>query len=222
MDRNIDVAILKIYNKLFENGFVEKKIVDMFNFYQYEKKLEHHYFIPDTSITKVMSRILYLLGQNFTNKFILGAGIYAGNAISWLSYDVLENKNGFMLSVDISEEAITLARKNLSIFNQENFEVKVENIFFTIEALAKESIDIFYLDIDSKEKGKSEYKDIVERIYPKIKEKGLILAHDINEKKFEEDMSGFEKFIINSSLYKGINIDIDNCGLLLIRKEESM
>ncbi|HCW7771887.1 TPA: class I SAM-dependent methyltransferase [Staphylococcus aureus] len=209
MDRNIDVAILKIYNKLFENGFVEKKIVDMFNFYQYEKKLEHHYFIPDTSITKVMSRILYLLGQNFTNKFILGAGIYAGNAISWLSYDVLE-------------EAITLARKNLSIFNQENFEVKVENIFFTIEALAKESIDIFYLDIDSKEKGKSEYKDIVERIYPKIKEKGLILAHDINEKKFEEDMSGFEKFIINSSLYKGINIDIDNCGLLLIRKEESM
>lgn len=25
MDRNIDVAILKIYNKLFENGFVEKK-----------------------------------------------------------------------------------------------------------------------------------------------------------------------------------------------------
>ncbi|HDT6374124.1 TPA: class I SAM-dependent methyltransferase, partial [Staphylococcus aureus] len=38
MDRNIDVAILKIYNKLFENGFVEKKIVDMFNFYQYEKK----------------------------------------------------------------------------------------------------------------------------------------------------------------------------------------
>ncbi|HDT6374089.1 TPA: class I SAM-dependent methyltransferase, partial [Staphylococcus aureus] len=158
----------------------------------------------------------------FTNKFILGAGIYAGNAISWLSYDVLENKNGFMLGVDISEEAITLARKNLSIFNQENFEVKVENIFFTIEALAKESIDIFYLDIDSKEKGKSEYKDIVERIYPKIKEKGLILAHDINEKKFEEDMSGFEKFIINSSLYKGINIDIDNCGLLLIRKEESM
>ncbi|HCW9424341.1 TPA: class I SAM-dependent methyltransferase [Staphylococcus aureus] len=222
MDRNIDVAILKIYNKLFENGFVEKKIVDMFNFYQYEKKLEHHYFISDTSITKVMSRILYLLGQNFTNKFILGAGIYAGNAISWLSYDVLENKNGFMLGVDISEEAITLARKNLSIFNQENFEVKVENIFFTIEALAKESIDIFYLDIDSKEKGKSEYKDIVERIYPKIKEKGLILAHDINEKKFEEDMSGFEKFIINSSLYKGINIDIDNCGLLLIRKEESM
>lgn len=219
MYKDLDNAILKIYNQLFINQYVSKEITNMTNYYLFERNLKSHYYIPDTSITQVMSRLLYLLGQNFNNKYILGAGIYTGNAITWLSYDVLENNNGFVCGVDLSEEAIKIAKTNFSMFNKNNYILKAEDIFTTVKKTKDKSVDIFYLDIDSKETGKSEYTEIVKLIYPKMKLGGLILAHDINEKIFEKDMKNFGNYVLDSDCYKGINIDVDECGLLVIKKE---
>ncbi|WP_263707048.1 class I SAM-dependent methyltransferase [Shouchella tritolerans] len=214
IEKKLDTITEKITERLCEEGFINSAYYDREGYYR-KKELIKNFYIPKTSITKLASRILYSIGLNSASHTIVGAGTYTGHAISWL---ISESDAKFVYALDIDPAATRIAVDNFS-----NFKPKPNCINIDAESWLCQydgSIDILYIDVDTIDDGKKKYVDILEAAYEKISANGIIIAHDINEEKFQEDMVAYKKVIANRGKFKNsINLNIDDFGLAITKKK---
>ncbi|MEF2293793.1 O-methyltransferase [Virgibacillus dokdonensis] len=219
--KHLDNAINKLAIQLCNKSILEYNKYNSDKFYELYKLLKDSFVIPKTSITKIMSRILFTIGYSKKPQVMVGAGTYTGNALAWLSgYYLLgdSDRNVKIYGLDISSEATKIAKDNFSKVNADNVHLIKEDAINWLENTS-ENIDLLYIDIDTEEDGKSKYIDLLNVAYHKLNSEGLILAHDINEKKFKDDMIPFVEKILDQSMFKdSINLNVDSFGLSITIK----
>lgn len=220
-NNHLDISVKRIIKQLYDRDILENSNYNAEKFYELYKILNESFVVPETSITQIMSRILFSIGFNKNPKVMVGAGTYTGNALAWLSGYYLIDKlkeEVKIYGLDISSEATDIAKSNFSRINAKNVTLIKADAINWIKNTS-EHIDLLYIDIDTDIEGKSKYIDLLNEAYPKMNSGGLIVAHDINEEKFKEDMNPFIDKVLDQSMFKSsINLDVDSYGLSISMK----
>ncbi|MFJ7747501.1 O-methyltransferase [Peribacillus sp. NPDC097295] len=212
----LDEKVEEIIEYLSNKEILNKNCFQTDKFYELHQLLSLNFNIPQTSITKVMARILFSIGYSKKPNVLVGAGTYTGNALAWLSgYSILGDagQKTSIYGLDISKEATAISQINFANIHASDVHIiQADAISWITEV--PEKIDLLYIDIDTKEDGKKKYLDLLHVAFPKMNENGLIIAHDINEKKFEKDMKPFEEALLDETKFKSsINLNVDPFGL---------
>lgn len=212
----LDIVMGRLIDQLSKKEILKPGSYDSNKFYELYEVLKQSFVIPKTSITKIMSRLLFSVGYSKKPKVMVGAGTYTGHALAWLSgYYILGDSHDSVkiYGLDISDEATKIAKKNFSMLNAKNVNLlAVDAIEWFEDTL--DFVDLLYIDIDTKDDGKKKYVDLLNAAYPKMQSGSLIVAHDINEEKFKEDMIPFIEEILDRTKFKSsINLNVDPYGL---------
>ncbi|CAM3867308.1 class I SAM-dependent methyltransferase [Mesobacillus thioparans] len=213
----LDIAVSKIIEKFSLNQ--HEASYDPEKFYQYLSVLEKDFFVPKTSITKIVSRLLFAIGST-SPKVMVGAGIYTGHAMAWIAGDQYFKKDSArsIIGLDIDKEAIEKAQENFNKIGTLNVACLNEDAISWIKNYQGE-IDLLYIDIDTLEDGKKCYIDVLKAAYPKLKSNALVIAHDINEEKFKNDLVPYIDFTSNKNFFrKNYNLNVDQYGLSVAQK----
>lgn len=224
-DSILDKSVRDLTNHLYRQG-----VLDQFGsfkekeFYQLHEILTKSFNIPETSITKIMSRLMFSIGKSKKPKVLVGAGTYAGNALAWLSgyYLLDKHQDVEIYGLDISSKATNIAKKNFDSIQAKNVNLVEADAIEWLKSAKNDSIDLLYIDIDTVEDGKKKYFDLLKVAYSKLTDGGIILAHDINEEKFKEDLKPFINEVQDRSKYsKSFNLNVDSFGLSVTVKGAS-
>ena len=178
--------------------------------------------VPDTTISPVMERLLYMLACVRRPRRILALGICCGNTLVWNVGPTCGSGNVFhaerCLGVDIKTDAITLARKNFAkLSNAEHVELLAEDGLDTCRRIAP-GIDYLYLDADDKMHGKGLYLLMLDAIYPKLADDAWVLAHDTRCPRagLPEQFKEYLTFVRDPANFRqSISFDVDEYGLEL-------
>jgi len=178
--------------------------------------------VPDTTISPVMERLLYMLACVRRPRRILALGIFCGNTLVWSVGPTCGSENVFhadhCLGVDIKADAIALARKNFAkLPNSEHVELLTEDGLDTCRRIAP-GIDYLYLDADDKTHGKGLYLLMLNALYPKLADDAWVLAHDTRYPRagFPEQLKEYLAFVRDhASFRQSISFDVDEYGLEL-------
>jgi predicted O-methyltransferase YrrM len=206
---------------LKREGFAtEKATYDEHAFEQLRHEVRQKFTMPGTSITPVMERLLYMLGAVRRPQRIVGVGTYCGNALVWCVgsscgqgrvYDTEK-----VYGIDIDPEATARAKENLSkLAHTNHIELMTEDGLTAVDRL-KGPFDYLFLDVDSKDRGKKIYFDLLERLYDKLEIGAWVLAHDTTVPPFAEQLGEYLSFVRDTqSFQQSISFDIDPFGLEL-------
>lgn len=217
----VDQLAKKILDQLVEKGFFHENFYNEVDYESFRSQLvKTNFQVPQTSITKIVSRLLFGVGVNHSPVNMVGAGIYTGHALSWLSAFSFLNKNkSSIYGLDISSEAITCASDNFKRLGMTNVHCIKENALDWINKF-EQPIDLLFIDIDTSEKGKSEYTDLLEIAYPRLSDGALVVAHDVNENKFLKDLQPYIQLTSDKTRFShNINLDVDAYGLGIAKKK---
>ncbi len=219
---SLDDVVSKILNNLLKRGLIDNDTFNTEDYMTYrEVLLSQQFYVPQTSITKIASRLLFAIGVISAPKVMVGAGIYTGHALSWLSgYSYLSKKETTNIyGLDISAEAIAHANNNFQKINMPNVNCMHADAVSWLRNYDMDPIDVLYIDIDTKEEGKSKYLELLEAAYPKLSTGALIIAHDVNEEKFLADIAPYITYTSDKSKFShNINLNIDPYGLGIAKK----
>lgn len=219
-----DLLALKILDHLLKSGLINSKGSD-FNwnsFYELRTRAKPLFYLPETSITPLMARVLFGLATFVKPSKILGIGTYMGSALLWIIgpyfYDQ-SRKLDYVYAVDIDPKATKIAKSNFLKLNSNiKLQFTTDDGMKIAEKLGK-SFNLVYIDVEDEQLGKSIYLPILRKIYPYILQNGLILAHDIAVPKFKEQLNGYLLEVRNKNLYKKTeSLYIDYCGLEVTKK----
>lgn len=214
-ENKIDVVVSRIMDNLVDKEVLPKNSYDPILFNELHELLKKNFNIPQTSITNIMARTLFGISSSHEPLIMVGAGTYTGNALAWLTGKQLLEPNELVrvYGLDISKDATEIAKSNFSSIQAKNILLLQED---AIEWLKNTNlkIDLLYIDIDTVKDGKTKYLDLLIEAYPKINPGGLVIAHDVNEKKFIKDLEPFLEEIQDSKKFKhSINLNIDSFGI---------
>jgi predicted O-methyltransferase YrrM len=188
------------------------------------RQVRAHFEIPDTAMSPVMERLLYLLASVKRPKRILGIGIFCGYTLAWTAGASCNGGKVYqgaeVCGVDIDAEAIGVARRNFSrLADSDHVELVAEDGRVTAERLAG-PFDCLYLDADSSENGKGIYLELLQTLYPKLSKGGWVLAHDTTLPAFQPRLEGYLSFVRDRHKFsESISFDVDLFGLELSIKE---
>jgi len=210
-----------ILELLINKGFVDKSSNynrDAFEIYRI--MIKDNFEVPWTSVTPVMERLLYLLSSARKPEMIFAAGIYCGNTFAWnVGPGFGKNKTYTFkkaIGIEIDQGAIEIAQTNYSkLKNVEQVELICADALKIADEIDEE-IDYLYLDADCEKIGKRIYLEILKALYPKLTKSGWVLAHDITEWCFLDDLREYKDFVRDKSNFsESICFDIDSYGLEL-------
>jgi predicted O-methyltransferase YrrM len=217
----VGVLAEKLLDQLVEKGFFSRNFYNEDDYELFRSQLvKTNFHVPQTSITRVVSRLLFGLGINHLPKNMVGAGIYTGHALSWLSaFSFFDREKSSIYGLDISSDAIDYASNNFKRLGMTNVHCIKENALDWINKF-EQPIDLLFIDIDTNEKGKAEYTDLLEIAYPRLSEGALVVAHDINENKFSKDLQPYIQLTSDKTRFShNINLDVDAYGLGIAKKK---
>jgi predicted O-methyltransferase YrrM len=189
-------------------------------FSAFREDVSKNFDIPGTSISPVMERLLYMLSSVKTPTRILGFGTYCGYALAWITGPGWGKKRLYQFDqvygIDIDGEAIEKARDNFSRMGYtDRIRLLAEDGLMYAEKL-EGLFDFVYLDVDSRESGKSIYMDLLESVYGRIIDGGWILAHDVGVPGFAEQLKTYLSFVRDKKNFReSLFFDIDPFGLEL-------
>ena len=118
-------------------------------------------------------RLLRMLAETMRAKNVVEIGTSTGYSAIWFGM-ALQKTGGKLVTYEIDERRASLAREN---FKQAGVEEQVTLVMGDAHETVKKfdgMIDILFLDAD-----KEGYIDYLEKLLPKIRPGGLILAHNI-------------------------------------------
>lgn len=226
MDNTIkvnDLLALKILDHLCNSGLINSKQPDFswISFHQLRSKAKPLFYLPKTSITPIMARVLYGLVTIIKPRRILGIGTYMGNALLWIVGPYIDSTERFEYAygVDIDPKATEIAKANFS-----KLSLTIKPQFITDDGIKiaeklHKSFDLVYIDVEDERLGKSIYLPILRKIDPYIVKNGLVLAHDIAVSKFKNQLRDYLSEVRNKDLYeKTESLYIDYCGLEVTKK----
>lgn len=120
----------------------------------------------------LQGRILSMFSHMMKPEFILEIGTYTGYSALCMAEGLADN--GKILSIEIDPEIAEFAIDFISSSEFANqVEVKVGNAMELIDDIDKE-IDLVFIDAD-----KSNYPNYLEKVYPKLKVGGYIIADNV-------------------------------------------
>jgi len=215
----LDFMATLVLKKLSKSKyFTYRKTPWLRPYHKFKEEIGLNFIVPETSISPLMSRILFGISFQFKPKIIVAIGTYVGYSLAWIAGPVISakrlNKNIIIYNVDKDKKSLELARLNFKNINKDifiNFKcMDGHDIFKHVQ----ETIDLLYIDVDDPIHRKKIYKSILNIGYDKLKSGSIILAHDITFPKFISDLSDYKEFVKNKDLFvKTSTLAIDEYGL---------
>lgn len=120
----------------------------------------------------LQGRVLSMFSHMIKPNFILEIGTYTGYSALCMAEGLSET--GKILSLEIDPEIAEFAREFIDSSSfKDKIEVKVGNAIELIDTIS-EDIDLVFIDAD-----KSNYPNYFEKVYPKLKVGGYIIADNV-------------------------------------------
>jgi len=229
VDHNADerVAVDTLLARLKSDGVVaEQADYARDCFAALRRDVKATFEVPDTTISPVMERLLYMLACVRRPRRILGLGVFCGNTLVWSVGPTCGGGKVYdaewCTGVDIKAEAIALAKKNFAnLRHADHVELLAEDGLDTCRRIAP-GIDYLYLDADDRTHGKGLYLLMLDAIYPKLADDAWVLAHDTRCPRagFPAQFEEYLAFVRSPAKFRqSISFDVDEYGLeLSIRK----
>lgn len=170
----------------------------------------------------LQGRILSMMSHMIKPKFILEIGTYTGYSALCMAEGLAED--GKILSLEIDPEIAEFAVDFIfeSPFTDQ-IEVQVGDAMEMIEAIADDSVDLVFIDAD-----KSNYPNYLEKVYPKLKQGGYMIAdnvlwsgkvaHEAKEKDIDTKvLQQFNKQVTEDDRFENVLMPVRD-GLMIARK----
>ncbi len=171
---------------------------------------------------KLQGQILESFSRMISPNCILELGTYTGYSAICLSRGLTEN--GKLITVEKDDETLTIAKKYFKKANlNQKIEIKIGDASEIIESL-EETFDLVFMDAD-----KSQYIDNYEKVLPKVKQGGYIIADNVlwdgkvilkklkNNDYFTKGIKSFNDWIQKDQRVSNYILPIRD-GMMIIRK----
>ena len=116
LEENVKIELKNILKKIVEKRIPIQYIFNEQNFYGYNFYVDKNVLIPRLDTESVVEKALELI-SDIENPIVLDIGTGSGAIAITIS---LENKESKILGVDISENALKIAKKNSELLNSKN------------------------------------------------------------------------------------------------------
>lgn len=175
--------------------------------------------VPHTTMTPLARRVLYGISAAQQPRVMVVLGTFVGYAAVWLFGPALPPNARFdagrMIGCDIFEPALTQAKDNFEELcpGDSPVELLLEDAHEFLDRMS-EPIDLLYLDVDSQERGKRDYHDLLRRSEERLNKNALVLAHDVTHPFYVEDVADYQQAVKDKSRFRRTaTLHIDPCGL---------
>lgn len=154
-----------------------------------------------------------------TNVVVLGS--YYGYAALWLAAGLLQSGKRHLIGFDIDAQVCEAAVKN---FEKAETGVSVDIVHQDahkgLEELRDRTVDLMFIDVEIGG-SKGAYASLLEIGLPKMRNGGVILAHDPIVPKFSRDFQEFHSCAMSLPRVTSLlTLPIDWCGLDILRIAE--
>ncbi len=183
-------------------------------FHPFRARVREAFYVPQTSITPLMARVLFTISAAHKPSRIVALGSYVGNALVWLAGPTIL---GFyspegVWGIDIDADALRLARTNMMALQAPSYIQQICCDAHEIPERLGGMFDLVYIDVEAG--GKRIYHTILEKIYPSLNNNALVLAHDACVVKFQQDLKPYFAMVRDKRLFRlSATLDIDYCGV---------
>lgn len=217
--RQQDAITHRVLATLKEAGFFPAPVpeADLEAFHQFRRQVRATFHVPETSITPLMARLLFGIAHVQNPNRIVGVGTYAGNSLVWLAGPTLMGLGRAVevLGVDIDPAATSLAQANFAALAPGPSPIRlVTGDARQPERFVCGKVDLLYIDVDDPENGKRLYRPVLEAFLPYLAPGALVLAHDICEVKFEQDLEPYRALVRDRGRFRRtVTLKVDPFGL---------
>ena len=218
---SVDRAIAVLY----EEGFLSRTDgCDHAKFEALRSAVKREFYVPWTSITPPMERLLYAINAVHRPDCAVGIGIYCGNTLIWnIGAAVGPGKcysASRLMGVEIDPKAAELAAENLGRLGVlHEVELIVDDGHRVLERM-EQPIDLLYLDANGPLPGTSGpntkliYLSLLQRAYDKLRPGSLVLAHDTIPEWFQRTAGEYLDFVRDPAHFRNsISLEPDGEGL---------
>jgi predicted O-methyltransferase YrrM len=161
------------------------------------------------NVSREDGRLLRLLTEATDAKHVVEIGTANGYSGIWFCL-ALRTTGGRLTTHEIDAELAALARENFSRAGVEQMATVVEGDAHQEVTRLQEPIDILFLDAD-----KSGYLDYLEKLLPRLRAGGLVVAHNMQpmmaDPKYVEAITSdpsLETVFLNKSLWGGMGVTL--------------
>jgi predicted O-methyltransferase YrrM len=126
------------------------------------------------NVPEIDGRLLRLLAEATGAKSVVELGTSSGYSGIWFCL-ALRQTGGKLTTFDLSQERLALARKNFERAGVTELVKIVEGDAHETIKTVEGPVDLVFIDAD-----KEGYVDYLEKILPKVRPGGIIVAHNIN------------------------------------------
>lgn len=174
--------------------------------------------VPQSTISPAMRRLLFSLAYVTRPTVVVGAGTYVGFAFSWLLAGAAPHRSLLAAhALDIDPEASSIARRNLARLAIDFVSVEVADAVAWLTANTA-PISLLFIDIDSPDRRKAGYLDVLRAAQSSLASGAIVLAHDPCVARFAADFHTYHEYIRASELFRDpVILPIDECGLSVTR-----
>lgn len=217
-----DRLATEIIDRLVKAGFLPARdtLFSAEDFRRLAERVNSAFSVPHTTMTPLARRVLFGISAAQRPRVAVVLGTFVGYAAVWLFGPGLPPNALFnaerMIGCDIFEPALEQAKANFGALSPENsspVELLLEDAHKLLDRI-DEPIDMLYLDVDSKDRGKRDYHDLLRRSEERLNTNALVLAHDVTHPFYVEDVADYQQAVKDKSRFRRTaTLHIDPCGL---------
>lgn len=182
-------------------------------FGQFSRLVHERFDVPSSTLTPIMRRMFYAVGNATAATEILAVGSFVGYAVAFLAGGTDPVR---VTGIDPDPEANRSARENLaSVLDNTAINI-IEGTAPTDLHAVDGTPDLVLLDLDDPETGKTGYTDTLEALLPNLEPGAVIVAHDVCVLRFTVDIDRYHEFVRDHPQLNGPwTLALDDCGLSL-------
>ncbi|WP_017615443.1 O-methyltransferase [Nocardiopsis salina] len=175
------------------------------------------FHVPQTSISPVMARLMFAIGDCTRARRVLVVGSYYGNTLVWLAgRALLEGGADRLVGADVDPDACAGAEQNFARLGG-RAPVCIESCDGR-DVLPSDEWDLLLLDADCPHTRKAIYLPLLHAALPHMAPAATVLAHDTALPAFAEQLAGYKHAVGDRDVFAGsAHLAVDPCGLELSR-----
>ncbi|KIH99131.1 hypothetical protein LP52_09160 [Streptomonospora alba] len=183
-------------------------------FHALRGRVRRSFHVPQTSITPIMARLLFAVGDAYAPHRLLVIGSYYGNTLVWLAgRALLDGRGGEYVGADIDAAACAGARRNFAALDgRVGVRIEERDGREVLETAA--DWDLLLLDADDPATRKAVYLPLLQAALPRTVPGALVLAHDTAMPLFAEQLLGYKEAVADRDVFRACaHLPVDECGL---------
>lgn len=203
---------------------------DTDGFHRLRQRVRGAFQVPQTSVTPVMARLLFALGDVLLPRRLLVIGSYCGNTLVWLAGRRIlqlprtdqaagEEVDGapdaaYLVGCDVDADACETARANFTRIGAGDAVQILPRDGHRVLSESTEAWDLVLLDADDPVRRKAVYDTLLEVALPWLNPGSTVLAHDTALPLFADDLRSYRERIADRSRFAATaDLAVDECGL---------